>query len=252
MVANIKRPPSQTARLVGAAHGVWSNLWFVSLALVALAGVVVLPRLHWRRHCTRFFSRVFFAGTGMRVKVVGLHHLPAGTCVVVANHASYLDGPLMHAALPAHFAFVIKGEMARVPLAGFLLRRIGSEFVERQNRHRGGRDTQRILGKAAEGQALGVFPEGTFFAPPGLQKFQSGAFLAAARAGLPIVPAVIRGTRQALDADSWLPAPARITVELLPPLPPPANEKPAIVAAREAARAAILARLDEPDATTSG
>jgi hypothetical protein len=53
-----------------------------------------------------------------------------------------------------------------------------------------------------------------------------------------------------LDADSWLPAPARITVELLPPLPPPANEKPAIIAAREAARAAILARLGEPDATT--
>lgn len=221
------------------------------MALVALAGVVVLPRLHWRRHCTRFFAKAFFAGTGMRVKVEGLHHLPAGTCVVVANHASYLDGPLMHAALPAHFAFVIKGEMAKVPLAGFLLRRIGSEFVERQNRHRGGRDTQRILGKAAAGQALGVFPEGTFDAPPGLKKFQSGAFLAAARAGLPIVPAVIRGTRQALDANAWLPAPARIIVELLPPLPPPANEKPAIVAAREAARAAILARLDEPDAAAS-
>ena len=233
--------------MVRALHGGWSITWFAAMALIALAGVVVLPRMHWRRHCTRFFARAFFAGTGMRVRVDGLHHLPAGTCVVVANHASYLDGPLMHAALPAHFSFVIKGEMSRVPLAGFLLRRIGSEFVERQNRHRGGRDTQRILGRAAAGQALGVFPEGTFVAEPGLMRFQSGAFLAAARAGLPIVPAVIRGTRQALGADDLLPAPGRITVELLPPLPPPANEKPAIQAARDAARAAILERLGEPD-----
>ena len=230
----------------------WSNTWFTFLALLALVGVVCLPRMRWRRHCTRFFARLFFAGTGMRVSVSGLGHLPVGTCVVVANHASYLDGPLLHAALPAHFAFVIKGEMARVPLAGFLLRRIGSEFVERHNRHRSGRDAQRILDSAARGQALGVFPEGTFHGPPGLNRFQSGAFLAAARAGLPIVPAVIRGTRQALGSGEWWPAAGRIEVELLTPLPPPENQKPAIHAARDAARAAILARVGEPDVTLHG
>jgi 1-acyl-sn-glycerol-3-phosphate acyltransferase len=218
------------------------------LGLVALLGVLLLPRLSWRRAAARSMARLFFALTLMRVHLTGLERLPAGACVVVANHASYLDGPLMQALLPPRFAFVIKGEMAGVPVAGLLLRRLGSQFVDRQNRHRGGRDAKRILDLALGGNALGFFPEGTFHGPPGLHRFQPGAFVTAARAGLPVVPVVIRGTRQALGEGQWLPAAARIEVEILDALPPPADEREAIQAARDEARAAILARLGEPDA----
>ena len=95
---------------------------------------------------------------------------PPGQCVVVANHASYLDGVVMAAALPPRFGFVIKREMNDVPVAGLLLRRIGSEFVDRFNRHKGGTDARRVLRTAASGHSLVFFPEGTFTPEVGLGK----------------------------------------------------------------------------------
>ena len=108
--------------------------------------------------------------------MIDTQHLPRGPCVVVANHASYLDGVVLKAALPARFSFVIKKEVSHVPLAGFVLRRIGSEFVDRFNRHAGGMDARRLFKAAETGQALAFFPEGTFLAQPGLGKFHTGAF----------------------------------------------------------------------------
>ena len=95
--------------------------------------------------------------------------------------------------------------MARVPLAGFLLRRIGSEFVDRVNRHKGASDARRLLRSANRGQSLVFFPEGTFHAQPGLLKFHSGAFTIAARSQLTVVPCVIRGTRQRLPPEGYTP-----------------------------------------------
>ena len=82
--------------------------------------------------------------------------------MVVANHCSYLDGVVLAASLPTAFSFVIKREMASVPLAGLLLRRIGAEFVERRDQGRVLRDTRRLLRQALSGHALVFFPEGTF------------------------------------------------------------------------------------------
>ena len=113
----------------------------------------------------------------------------------MANHASYLDGLVLTAALPPRFAFVIKKEMDRVPLASLLLRRIGSEFVDRHNRHKGAMDARRVLRRASQGQSLVFFPEGTFSTQPGLLRFHTGAFATAVRANCSVAPVVIRGAR---------------------------------------------------------
>jgi 1-acyl-sn-glycerol-3-phosphate acyltransferase len=169
--------------------------------------------------------------------------------VVVANHASYLDGVVMTAALPPRFGFVIKREMNAVPIAGLLLRRIGSEFVERFDRHKGATDTRRVLRTAASGHSLVFFPEGTFTSEVGLGKFHTGAFAIAARAACPVVPAVILGTRRNMPATRILPRPGRIEVRYGAPLVPTvssADGDPAL-RLRDASRAAILAQLGEPD-----
>jgi 1-acyl-sn-glycerol-3-phosphate acyltransferase len=138
--------------------------------------------------------------------------------------------------------------MGRVPIASLLLRRLGSEFVERYDRHQGGVDARRVLRAAAAGQALAFFPEGTFDVRVGLARFHSGAFVAAHRNRLPLVPAAIRGARRVLPPGSALPRRAAIEVEILAPLP--LSEPAARDGARRlkaAARAAILAHIDEPD-----
>jgi 1-acyl-sn-glycerol-3-phosphate acyltransferase len=230
-------------------YGLWCWAALLTVSLLVLALAVPTPGVAARRRVARGGARLFFALAGIRLIVRGLERLPADACVVVANHASYMDGVVLQAALPPRFAFVIKKEMSRVPLAGLLLRRLGSEFVDRFNRHQGGVDARRVLKTALSGESLAAFPEGTFTAAVGVHRFHVGAFVAAARAGLPVVPAAIFGARAVLPCNAWLPRRGPIDVEILAPLetPPASAERIAALRLKDAAREAILARLGEPD-----
>lgn len=235
-------------RLSEASYGIWCWCTFIPLALVALLLAIPTPTLPLRRRIARRSARLFFRMAGIRLTVHGLEKLPEGPCVLVANHASYLDGVIMQAVLPPRFAFVIKREMVSVPLAGTLLKRLGSEFVERHDRHRGAADTRRVLGTAASGQSIAVFPEGTFTAAAGIGAFQAGAFMMAIHNNLPVVPAAIRGARWILPDRRLLPRPGAIEVEILTPLPPESGgDRPSRTRLRDEARAAILSATNEPD-----
>ncbi len=238
---------------VRASYALYATLAFLIMGLAAFAAALLLPGVERRRAAARASARAFLRVAGMPLRVRGLEHLPSDQCVIVANHASYLDGLVFTAALPARFSFVIKREMSAVPLMGLFLRRIGSEFVERFDRNRGAADARRVLRNAANGHSLVFFPEGTFTRTPGLLKFHTGAFVTAARAGCPVIPAVVRGTRAALPPSGGLPRPGRIEVEILPPIHarPEAGEASS-AALRDSARQAILLALAEPDLTCSG
>ena len=231
--------------------GLYAWALFVALALVVVPVLLLMPSLPRRRALVRAVARAVLKLTGMRVTVHGIEHIVA-PCIVVANHESYLDGVVLQAVLPASFSFIIKREMASVPLAGTLLRRIGAEFVERQDRHRSARDARRLMRNAAQGQSLAFFPEGTFGAEIGLRRFHIGAFAAAARAQLPVVPIAIRGTRACLPPEHILPRPGNIDVSVLgmiavPPAASTAEELERAPRMRDAARAELLAQLQIPD-----
>jgi len=235
------------------AYAVWALLAFIGVGLALLLLLVGLPGVMRRRRAARAAARTLLRLVGMPLTVCFAERLPPGQCVVVCNHASYLDGVVLTAALPARFGFVIKREMAAVPLAGALLRRLGSEFVERFDRQRGARDARRVLRNAIQGHSLVFFPEGTFTRTPGLLKFHTGAFATAIRAGCPLVPAVLRGTRRALPPQRLLPQPGGIELEILPLLaaaPGPADRATSDL--RDRARQVILTALAEPDLTCCG
>jgi len=231
-------------------YALWALLAFLAVGLSALLLLIVLPGVERRRLTARAAARAFLRLAGLPLAVRFAERLPPGQCVVVCNHASYLDGIVLTAALPPRFAFVIKREMARVPFAGVVLRRLGSEFVERFDRQRGARDARRVLRNATQGHSLVFFPEGTFTRTPGLLKFHTGAFASAKRADCPLVPVVLRGTRRALPPSGGLPRPGPLEMELLPPLgAAPGATEHAVPELRDRARAAILAALGEPDLT---
>ncbi|MDE2091741.1 MAG: 1-acyl-sn-glycerol-3-phosphate acyltransferase [Gammaproteobacteria bacterium] len=179
--------------------------------------------------------------------VTGLENLPDGACFLASNHTTYLDGPLLTAVLPPRFGFVIKREAMAMPLLGWLLIRMGSEFVERFDTKTAHRDATRLIQLARDGVSLSVFPEGTFRKEPGLRAFHMGTFLAATRAGIPVVPVVIRGARAILPAESLRPRPGRVEVELLAPIVPTGRRSDDARALRDAVRASILMRCGEPD-----
>jgi 1-acyl-sn-glycerol-3-phosphate acyltransferase len=188
---------------------------FTVLGLTVLVINLFLPSLRRRRRMAGVFSRAFLRAAGVPFSVEGLNRLPQVPCVVVANHASYIDGLVAAAALPPDFAFVIKKEMVRVPLAGLLLRRLGSQFVERFNRHKGGVDARRVLKLAATGQSLVFFPEGTFTEIRQIGKFLGGAFTTAARSDMPVVAMAIHGTRAVLPPGGLAVHRLPIRVEIL-------------------------------------
>jgi len=222
-------------------------IFFLALGFTALGLLLVTPGLVRRRRLARACARVLLRLLGMPLSVSGLELLPQGQCIVVANHVSYLDGIVFTAALPPRFGFVIKREMAGVPLAATVLHRIGSQFVERFKPGRSTADARRVLRTAASGQSLVFFPEGTFSEQPGLLEFHAGAFITAARAGCPVVPAVIRGTRVALGPTDSQPRPYPLSIELLPPVACEPGATDAAESLRQRARAAILGNLREPD-----
>lgn len=132
------------------------------------------------------------------LRVDGTEHLPAaGPYLVAANHHNYLDGVVLGVALPRPVAFLV---MPRVwhatPLHPWLHRRIGSIPLRLERPDVGAlRGALRAL---EDGRVVGIFPEGPFSVRGRLERGMPGVGLLAARAGVPVVPAGIRGTYQAL------------------------------------------------------
>jgi 1-acyl-sn-glycerol-3-phosphate acyltransferase len=237
-------------RLLGRAlrtlYSVCALAVFFLLLVIAAVAALVVPRLAWRRSLTHRLARVALVILGLRVTATGLENLPEGSCVVAANHSSYLDGVVLTAILPPRFSFVIKREAADMPIVGLLLRRIGSEFVDRNDHGGRQRGARRVIKRAEQGHSLVFFPEGTFDEHAGLKRFHVGAFIAAVRGGMPVVPTVIHGARRAMPGNALLVRPGRVIVEILQTIPEPATVATADWL-RDQTRQRILARLDEPD-----
>lgn len=244
MIKSLSRALMATLHILYAAYA-----WIVLLLSVLLAIVfaILLPGLERRRRWVGFAARLFFQLAFIRATVSGLQRLPASHCIVVANHASYLDGMIFQAFLPPRFAFVIKGEVQNVPVLHFLLRRIGSKFVERFVTRTSSRDARNLVKAATSGESLGLFPEGTFSGDVGLGRFRPGAFVAATRAEIPLVPVAICGSRHIMPAGTLLPRPGRLIIEILDPILPGSAEFAGTAELSNAARSRILERLGEPD-----
>ncbi|MBK8898292.1 MAG: AMP-binding protein [Candidatus Competibacteraceae bacterium] len=224
---------------------VW--LLFGLLAPGTWLGIMALPKPQWRWRLGRLAVWLLGKLTGTALAVRGLEHLPAGPCVLVANHSSYLDAYVLMVAIPRHFHYVAKRELLDNAWIGKPLQRIGTLFVERFDPQRSATEAGQIIEAARSGKSLGFFPEGTFTRMPGLLAFRMGAFVAAAQAGTPVVPTIIRGTRSMLRAGSWFPRWGRLEVILEAPIQPDGDDWSAAVRLKDAARAVILRRCEEPD-----
>ena len=234
-------------RIIDGLWGLFAWLSFGLAVLFLVLAAIFVPSSEYRQKLATWASRMVFVMPRCKVAVAGLDSLPTGNCVVVANHASYIDGPLLKGYLPWRFNFVIKGELRKFPPAHFVLRRSGAKFVERTDIHGSTRDARQLVKAALRGESLGFFPEGTFINEPGVGRFRPGAFVAARRSDMPVVPIAIHGSRYVLPQGAWLPRRGPLTIEILPAIGPGDAAYATSRKLAEAARQRILDRLDEPD-----
>jgi acyl carrier protein len=223
----------------------WSA--FVALSPLAWSAAVLSgkPARAWR--ICRAIAWLFFKAAGIPVRVEGHENLPrTRPYVVVANHASYLDGILLVGILREQHAFIAKREFLDYAISRLFLRAIGSEFVERFEAARGIDDVRRFTDHARRGEKLAIFPEGTFTRQTGLRPFLMGAFVIASDAGLPVVPIAIRGARHILRDKSWFPVKGRVEITISAPIEPVGSGWEAAVALREQAYQILLKQVGEP------
>ena len=229
-------------------YALYSWSVFITVGLLTWVVVVLAPFESWRRKLAHLCGRLFFSMTFTPLQVTGQEYLVHDrACIIVANHASYLDGIIITAALDTPIHFIVKGELARIMPLRMLLQRFGVEFVDRFNGHRGASDVRRITRKAQGGQTIVFFPEGTFTTFPGLQPFRMGAFVTASRASIPVIPVAISGAREMVRGSDWFPHRGRINVTICPPITPSGEGWQVALNLRNAARTEIARYCGEPD-----
>jgi 1-acyl-sn-glycerol-3-phosphate acyltransferase len=232
-----------------AAAFLYACYWWAVIALLAPLAwvlVIILPRPTWRWSVLRTAARSAFWLTGAGVVVDRHAELPENA-VIVSNHASYIDGLAIAAALPCELCFVAKLELVRQPIARMALQALGTLFVERTDVEQGIEDIGHIAEVARSGGRLVFFPEGTLTRAPGLMPFRLGAFAVAASTGLAVVPVALRGTRSIMRGDQWFPRRGRITVTVGEAVAARGATLADAARLREAVRAIVLEGCGEPD-----
>src|SRR5947199_3263424 len=173
-----------------------------------------LPLLYarCRAPARRLLERVF------NLAVEGLEHLPAtGPYIVAANHHNYLDGVVLGAVVSEPIRFIVMPRVWRAtPLHPLFHRHIGSIPISLERPDVGG--LRQALGRLAGGGVVGIFPEGPFSVRGRLERGLPGVALLALRSGVPVVPAGIAGTFEALVGRAChIPRPSRLAVRFGPP-----------------------------------
>ena len=243
-VPSLRRARRAAAAVAFAAY-VWVLLGALTVPVIVL--LVLLPRVQWRWQVARGAVRLLARLTGTAVTVHGLDRLPARPCVAVANHPSWLDGIVLATVLPPSFRFAAGEVLQHRALSGFVLKRLGTQFVERYEREHGVADTDRLVALVRAGQSLVIFPEGHLARAPGLRPFHMGAFVVAAQAGAPIVPIGIRGTRVILRPEHRFPRRGAINIAIGQPVEPDGTDWASAIELQRDARDAVLHLSGEPD-----
>lgn len=157
---------------------------------------------------------------GVKFEVTGKENLPenAGGAMFVGNHQGSFDAvvPLIH--IGKTKSVVLKKEISKVPLAGWMLRFFGCIFLDRTSLKAQVSCINEMEAKLRAGKEVAVFPEGTRSQSPDMGEYKAGAFRAAIAAGVPVVPFVIDGSWRCWEEHHRL-APAAVQLSILKPVP---------------------------------
>jgi 1-acyl-sn-glycerol-3-phosphate acyltransferase len=174
----------------------------------------------WQHGCAKFWSWLILKTGRVRVRVEGLENVPRNqTVVFCVNHQSALDIPILFVHLPVRFRFLAKRSLFHLPFLGWHLRRSGHIPVERERPHEALRSLELASQRIRTGSPVVLFPEGHRSRDGQLRPFKGGSFYLAIKAGVPIVPITLNGTRHTLKPDTYYVRGGQTEMIVHPPVP---------------------------------
>jgi len=185
-----------------------------------------------------WIARAALPWGGVRVVVHGMDRLPRGASIVMANHSSNLDPPVLIPLLPGRVVIYLKASLMRIPVLGYAMRLAGFIPVVRGGSAEAAKATSAVAQRELDqGSCLVLFPEGTRSRDGSLLPFKRGPFFLAMASGAPLVPVTIAGATRMLPKGSTRLRSGTVTVTFHPPLyPADYSEKEELM---EAVRSAI-------------
>jgi len=198
----------------------------IVIATIVFASISLLVSVYDRdkrrqARVARVWARILLWVTGVQVKVEGLEKIsPDGSYVFVSNHLSYMDTPVVLASIPVQFRFLAKRGLFQIPFLGWHLARAGHIRVPRED----ARAAVKTMSLAAQvirecGISVLIFPEGGRSRDGELGDFKEGAAFIAVRAGVPLVPMCLKGTREVLPFGSGHIRPGTVFMRIGDPIP---------------------------------
>lgn len=182
-------------------------LWTIISVIIAFTLIIINFRTSpaiWFAH--KIWAPFLMFILGAKLSIEGLENINLKEkYIILANHTSFLDIPMLTAGLPILFYYVAKKEMQKIPFLGWIMTASGIIFIDRENKNKAIRSMRKAGNKIKGGKNVMIFPEGTFYAnKEKLIPFKKGAFHLAIHAQVPILPVAIVGATNIWPADSHL------------------------------------------------
>lgn len=194
--------------------------WTASVTVSSVALAHATRDESWVLRGERFWANGLLKLWNVTLDVQGVELWPASSpaCIVMSNHGSLADVPILFSALPVVPGFLAKRELARIPFLSMALRAGGHVLVERTSRASATQAVKAAARKVREGQTIALFPEGTRGDGAALGPFKRGGFVLAKLAEVPVVPVAIRGSHAVLPPGSLLPNAGHVSVHFGKPI----------------------------------
>lgn len=219
------------------------------ITLLNFLGVVFVapfsPRL-----ASRWFAGMWARGlmylVPAKLTVYGEENLPLHpSYIVVSNHLSLMDIPILYGWLDLDLKWVMKKELRKVPLIGGGCALLGHIFIDRSNRAEALRQLEDVKRELEPGISILFFPEGSRSRDGTLKRFKNGAFLMAKDLDLPILPITLTNADTILPPDGMDLRPGSAQMIIHPPIGVEQVRDSSSEQLRDRARAIIASRLDK-------
>ena len=179
-----------------------SGTVFLGSAVIVVS--LLAPGLRLWHRIARMWARHVLRVSGIQMTVQNQERVDLDKpFIVMSNHVSNMDIPVLFLAFPVEFTFLTKHTLKKVPFFGWALQAAGFIFVDRSNPDKARESIDAAAHDVSSGRSIVVFPEGTRSPDGSLLPFKKGGFVLAAKTGVQVVPVYLKGAYEAMPKNTF-------------------------------------------------